>query len=86
MFQDLASVIAQLKNESQIICFLESILTEKERQAILQRIAILQQLEAGTPHHEIAKELHVGVATVTRGTKVLKQKSYQKIKSLLCME
>lgn len=81
---NLVDVLFRLRNKLWIKWFLESLLTEKERANIVQRITILQKLEQGAPHHEIAKELNVGVATVTRGTKVMKEKNYQKIKRYLC--
>ena len=58
---------AKLLNE-----FLIDILTPGEYEEIMKRWEIVKMIHAGTPQHEIAKKLGVGVATVTRGSRALK--------------
>jgi TrpR family transcriptional regulator, trp operon repressor len=53
--------------------FLYDILTEKEYKEIVIRLEILLQLAQGKSQREIAKELGVGIATVTRGARVLEK-------------
>ena len=38
-----------------------------------QRNKIVKMLKAGVPQHQIAKELNIGVATVTRGSKEIQK-------------
>ena len=52
---------------------LEGLLTEKEIEELAERIRIIQLLKKGVGQHEIAAQLKVGVATVGRGAKELKE-------------
>lgn len=45
--------------------------TEKERGELVQRVEIVKKLLAGEPQQKIARDLGVGIATVTRGSKEL---------------
>lgn len=51
--------------------FLIGVTTEKERQELAQRVEIVKRLLAGEAQAKIARDLGVGVATVTRGSKEL---------------
>lgn len=57
--------------------FLLGVTTEKEREILVRRVAITERLLDGQGHHEIARELGVGVATVTRGAKELSQRRFK---------
>lgn len=50
---------------------LQDLLTPKELAEFGKRIEILRQLQAGVPQRTIAQRLQVGIATVTRGARVL---------------
>ncbi len=52
---------------------LETLLTSSELDAIATRLEILRLLKQGLTQREIAKQLGVGIATVTRGARELKQ-------------
>lgn len=52
--------------------FLVDLLTPTEYREMNKRIDIVRMLNEGMPHKIIAARLKVGVATVTRGSKVLK--------------
>lgn len=54
--------------------FLTDILTPGEYEEIARRWQIIKMLNAGKSQREIAEELGVGVATVTRGAKELADK------------
>lgn len=45
--------------------------TPHERREIGRRIEVVKRLLKGEPHQIIAADLHVGVATVTRGSREL---------------
>ena len=51
---------------------LEALLTPSELQTIATRLEIAERLKAGMTQREIAKQLGVGIATVTRGSRELK--------------
>lgn len=57
---------------------LSSLLTPAEIDVLVQRLEILDGLANGTPQREISETLGVGIATVTRGSRV-----WQKEKQLL---
>lgn len=51
---------------------LEALLTPAEIESIGQRLSILDALARGVSQREIAERLGVGIATVTRGSRTLK--------------
>jgi TrpR family trp operon transcriptional repressor len=51
--------------------FLNDLLTPVEYRELSTRLEIVRLLNEGMPHKTIAKNLKVGVATVTRGSKAL---------------
>jgi TrpR family transcriptional regulator, trp operon repressor len=69
--QALVSLVLSLKTEADVEDFLKGILTPKELAEITQRLEIIKLLKQGVPHRQIAEQLGVGVATVTRGSKEL---------------
>jgi len=50
---------------------LRGLLTPTELAEVCKRLQIFRLLEAGVPQREIAKQLGVGIATVTRGSRAL---------------
>lgn len=52
---------------------LSDLLTPSELSEISKRLQIIKRLQAGVPQRQIAEELGVGIATVTRGSHVIKQ-------------
>ncbi len=57
--------------------FLCAFLTPTELKAFAQRIEIIQMLHDKIPQRDIAAQLNVGIATVTRGNRALYE--YEKI-------
>ncbi|MEJ2041866.1 MAG: Trp family transcriptional regulator [Reinekea sp.] len=51
---------------------LEQLLTPTEYDEIIKRLQIFRMLEAGVPQRKIAEQLGVGIATVSRGARALK--------------
>lgn len=47
--------------------------TQGEIEEFAKRLELVKLLKQGIPQHQIAKKLGVGVATVTRGAKEIKQ-------------
>ncbi len=58
---------------------LRDLLTPAELAEVCNRLQILRMLEAGVPQREIARQLGVGIATVTRGARALKIKQQQRL-------
>jgi len=56
---------------------LKGLLTLGEIQELAQRLRIIQLLKKGVVQHEIAAKLGIGVATVTRGSKEIKQGNFK---------
>ena len=54
---------------------LDDLLTPQEYQAFIKRWQLVKRLKAGQAQRSIADELGVGVATVTRGARVLHNKN-----------
>lgn len=70
---DLISQFVSIESEKDMQDFLEGILTPQELEELPKRLAIVRMLKSGIPQHQIAQELGVGVATVTRGSKEIQK-------------
>lgn len=68
----LTGVIRQQKTAKELKELFEAITTPKELEMMLKRMEILEMLFNNIPHREIAKKLNLGLATVTRGSVVVK--------------
>lgn len=77
--KQLAPYFLENSSPTEMSLFLEGILTPKELDTLLTRIEIVKKLKQGLPHHQIAEELQVGVATVTRGSKELQQGRFKNV-------
>jgi TrpR family trp operon transcriptional repressor len=71
--EDLIKHVQSLHSQDEIEDFLQGILTPKELKEISMRFIIVRMLKAGISQHQIAKDLGVGIATVTRGSKEIKK-------------
>lgn len=52
---------------------LSQLLTPTEYDEVIKRLQIFKMLEAGIPQRKIAETLGVGIATVSRGARALKE-------------
>lgn len=64
--------LLRISGEGSMREFLQGLLTEKELSELPARLAILQMLAAGYTQRQVAQELGVGIATVSRGASVLR--------------
>ncbi|MBI4097228.1 MAG: helix-turn-helix domain-containing protein [Candidatus Levybacteria bacterium] len=78
-FKDFVKTLLSVKTEDEMVNFLEGILTPKELLEIPMRLKIVRMLKKGVPQHEIAKELGIGIATVTRGSKEIQRGRFKYI-------
>jgi TrpR family trp operon transcriptional repressor len=60
------------KDSSSMEKILHNLLTPSELSEISKRLQIFELLESGMPQRQIAEKLGVGIATVTRGSRALK--------------
>ncbi|MFZ2189164.1 MAG: Trp family transcriptional regulator [Candidatus Magasanikiibacteriota bacterium] len=72
--KELVKVLANIKDEATMNDFLADLLTGAEIEELPKRLQIIKQLDKGVSQREVAKNLGVGIATVTRGAKELKNK------------
>ena len=70
--QDLAEHFLTAKDPESMNKILHGILTPSELSEISKRLQIFRLLESGMPQRQIAEKLGVGIATVTRGSRALK--------------
>ena len=76
---ELVQAFLRNKSETEMLDFLKGILTPKEFDEVVTRLQIVKLLKKALPHQEIARRLGVGVATVTRGSRELRQGRFKNI-------
>jgi TrpR family trp operon transcriptional repressor len=67
---DLVELLLSAKNAECMQALLLTLLTDAEQRELPKRLQIMRLLKQGLPQREIAKQLGVGIATVTRGAKL----------------
>lgn len=72
---ELCSIIAGLDSTKDVHLLLTDLLTPKELGQLEERWNIVKRLNEGESQRKIAKELGVGIMTVTRGSAQLKKKN-----------
>lgn len=71
-YSELFHVFTQLENQTETEAFLRDILTPQELEAVAERWQIAQQLLQGKPQREIAQNLDIAIATISRGSRMVK--------------
>lgn len=70
--KEFVSVLKIAARDEQLLeDFLVDITTPGEREALWGRLQIIKKLHKGEPQRQIAEDLGVGIATVTRGSREL---------------
>ncbi|WP_409526139.1 Trp family transcriptional regulator [Nitrincola sp. MINF-07-Sa-05] len=69
--RELLDYLLAVNSHDEMLQVLESLLTPAELSEITKRLQIFRMLEAGVPQRKIAEQLGVGIATVSRGSRVL---------------
>jgi TrpR family trp operon transcriptional repressor len=77
---DLVREILRIKDRKRAIDFLYGILTPQELEQIMKRLQIVKMLKRGVSQREIAEELDVGIATVTRGSREIRKGRFKYVK------
>lgn len=73
--QELIAHLLDARDADSLEQRLSELLTPSEMLDISKRLQILKLLTAGLPQRQIAEQLGVGIATVTRGSRALKRQS-----------
>ena len=76
---ELIEKLLDIRTKDKMYDFLQGILTPKELMEIPNRLQIVKMLKRGISHHDIAGELHVGVATVARGSREIQKGRFQNV-------
>jgi len=74
-FDEIISVFAQTDNTDTIKKVMRALLTPAEIRDIEARWEIVKRLEQGISQRKIAKDLHLSLCKITRGSKELKKKN-----------
>lgn len=77
--QQLVKAFLSIKSEEEMNDFLQGILTGGEYDEIATRLQIVKMLKQEISQHDIAAQLGIGVATVTRGSKEIKKGRFKNI-------
>jgi len=73
--KEVVEVIAKISKDKQLLAdFIKDILTPREFENIGVRWQIVKRLGAGEHQQAIAGDLHLGIATVTRGSREMRKK------------
>lgn len=78
--QPLLLQLSQLDTNEKREDFLLGILTPQEQEQLPKRLEIIKRLKKGQSQWQIAADLKVGVATVTRGSKELQKGRFEYVK------
>ncbi len=73
--KELIDILFKIAKDKQLLAdFIKEILTPREFENIGVRWQIVKRLRKGEHHQAIAEELHLGVSTVTRGSREMRKK------------
>jgi len=73
--KEVIEIIHKVSKDKQLLAdFIKDILTPREFDNIGVRWQIVKRLAKGEHHQSIAEDLHLGVATVTRGSREMRKK------------
>jgi TrpR family trp operon transcriptional repressor len=74
--KEIIDVIHKISKDKDLLAdFIKEILTPREFDNIGVRWQIVERIAKGEHHQAIAEDLHLGVATVTRGSREMRKKN-----------
>ncbi len=74
-FDELVEVFAAVRSHDRMRALFEELFTPKEIETLSLRWQLLKDLHAGHPQRQIASRHKISLCKITRGSKVLKNKS-----------
>lgn len=73
--KELIKVFSQIGDDREfVVFFMKDMFTPNEIETLALRWQIVKKLDKGETHREIAGELGLGISTVTRGSRTLRNK------------
>jgi TrpR family transcriptional regulator, trp operon repressor len=75
--EQLVTHLHEVTSSAQLQSRLEALLTPSELLSIALRLEIARRLKAGETQRDIAKQLGVGIATVSRGSRAIQSGQFQ---------
>jgi TrpR family transcriptional regulator, trp operon repressor len=76
---EFVEMLLKTRGKEEMLDLLRGILTPKELVELPNRLQIIKMLKRGVSHHDIAGKLHVGVATVTRGSREIQKGNFKNV-------
>ena len=76
----IAQLLHQQSKLKEVQNLLEGLCTPVELLELDRRLKIVQMLKAGISQRDIAEKLHVGIATVTRGSRELQSGHFTQVR------
>lgn len=78
-FQSVTAALNATHSSTERTKLLKALTTPKEQGELAKRLEIVALLRTGVPHHKIAHQLGVGVATVSRGAKAIENGEFDNL-------
>jgi TrpR family trp operon transcriptional repressor len=75
----LANILLSFRSQKELENFLIGLLTPQEIEQFDKRLDIIEYLKNDLPQRQIAEKMKVGIATVTRGSKMLKKGHFKNV-------
>lgn len=74
--KELVEIFSEIRGDKKLMAeFLVDILTPVEFEILAKRWQVIKKLNKGEAHREIAGELGIGISTVTRGSRELRNRN-----------
>ncbi|HEX7042883.1 MAG TPA: Trp family transcriptional regulator [Patescibacteria group bacterium] len=76
----LTNIFLSAKSKAEMENLIEGIFTPSEKEELVQRLEIIKMLKKGIAQRTISEKLGVGIATITRGAKEIKEGKFKYVK------
>jgi TrpR family trp operon transcriptional repressor len=73
--EDIISVFSSIRDRNEMNRFFHEILTQSEIQNLALRWELMKKLKQGIPQRKIASDLKISLCKITRGSKIVKNRS-----------
>lgn len=80
-FSEFVDFVYSIRDYDYFTDFLQGITSDKDKENLPKRVEIIKKLLAGENHHRIADDLGVGVATVTKGSKLVSKGFFKSLRN-----
>lgn len=80
-FSQFVDFLYSIRGYEDFLDFMDGITSDTDKENLPKRVEIVKKLLAGEPQQKIAEELGVGVATVTKGSKLVSQGYFKTLRN-----